>query len=159
MRNPCPYWQIEKTRTVREGCAQFGLPIAGGEQDYVDTMWERMIDNHVMDVCQPDLLYIGGFSRALRIARYAAECGRFVTPHTSNRSPIFVMGLHYMAAIDHPYPFLECGIEDDRWALDSYGPQIEIAGGRAAVPTAPGWGFSPSPAFLATSTYAVSRAN
>lgn len=155
---PCPYWQIENTKAVREGCAQFGLPVAGGEQDYVDTMWERMIDEHVMDVCQPDLLYIGGFSRALRVARYAAGRGRPVTPHTSNRSPIFVMGLHYMASIDNPYPFLECGIEDDRWALDTYAPHIAIADGRAAVPTAPGWGFTPSPEFLATSQYAVSRA-
>jgi len=154
---PCPYWQIEKTRAVREGCARFGLPVAGGEQDYVDTMWERMIDEHVMDVCQPDLLYIGGFSRALRIARYAAAHKRFVTPHTSNRSPIFVMGLHYMAAIDNPYPFLECGIEDDSWAAVSYFPQIEIADGRAAVPAAPGWGFTPAPEFLAESVYAVSR--
>jgi len=155
---PCPYSQIENTKAVRDGCAEFGLPVAGGEQDYVDTMWERMIDGHVMDVCQPDLLYIGGFSRALRIARYAAGRGRYVTPHTSNRSPIFVMGLHYMACIDNPYPFLECGIEDDRWALDSYLPQIEISGGRARVPVTPGWGFEPSPEFLATSAYAVSRA-
>ena len=110
-----------------------------------------------MDVCQPDLLYIGGFSRALRIARYAAKHGRLVTPHTSNRSPIFVMGLHYMASIDNPYPFLECGIEDDRWALDSYYPQIEIADGRAPVPSSPGWGFEPSPEFLAASKYDVSR--
>jgi len=155
---PCPYWQIEKTKAVREGCAAFGLPVAGGEQDYVDTMWERMIDQHVMDVCQPDLLYIGGFSRALRIARYAAEHNRLVTPHTSNRSPIFVMGLHYMAAIDNPYPFLECGIEDDWWAHSSYFPQIEIADGRAVVPTAPGWGFSPLPEYIEPAEYAVSRA-
>ena len=154
---PCPYWHIEETRAVRERCAAFGLLVAGGEQDYVDTMWERMIDAHVMDVCQPDLLYIGGFSRALRIARYAHERGRQVTPHTSNRSPIFVMGLHYMACIDNPYPFLECGIEDDRWALDSYNPQINIAEGKASVPAGPGWGFEPSADFLARSVYAVSR--
>ena len=155
---PCPYWQIENTRAVREGCAAFGLPVAGGEQDYVDTMWERMIDEHVMDVCQPDLLYIGGFSRALRIAEYAAKRGRSVTPHTSNRSPIFVMGLHYMACIENPYPFLECGIEDDPWQTDSYYPAVEIAGGSAAVPAGPGWGFTPAPEFLAKSIYAVSRA-
>jgi len=154
---PCPYWQIEKTRAVREGCAKFGLPVAGGEQDYVDTMWERMIDEQVMDVCQPDLLYIGGFSRALRIAKYASDHGRLVTPHTSNRSPIFVMGLHYMACIDNPYPFLECGIEDDRWALNSYYPQVEITDGRAAVPDVPGWGFTPSSEFLAKSMYTISR--
>lgn len=77
---PCPYWRIEETKAVREACAAIGLPVAGDEYDYVDTMWERMIDQRVMDVCQPDLLYIGGFS-PLRIARYAARHGLQVTPH------------------------------------------------------------------------------
>ena len=154
---PCPYWEIEKTKAVREACADIGIPVAGGEQDYIDTMWERMIDQRVMDVCQPDLLYIGGFSRALRIARHAAEKGLEVTPHTSNRSPILVMGLHYMACIDTPYPFLECGIEEDLWAVTCYEPQVEIKGGRAAVPTAPGWGFEPAKEFLAKSQYGISK--
>ena len=154
---PCPYWEIEKTKAVREACAKIGIPVAGGEQDYIDTMWERMIDQRVMDVCQPDLLYIGGFSRALRIADYAAKKGLQVTPHTSNRSPILVMGLHFMACIDTPYPFLECGIEDDLWAVSCYMPQVEIKDGRAAVPTAPGWGFEPSGEFLAKSQYEISK--
>lgn len=142
---------------MREACAAIGLPVAGDEYDYVDTMWERMIDQRVMDVCQPDLLYIGGFSRALRIARYVAGHGLQVTPHTSNQSPIFVMGLHYMACIDTPYPFMECGIENDSWAIDSYEPHVQIKDGRALVPTVPGWGFAPDPEFLAKAQYAVSR--
>ena len=154
---PCPYWEIEKTKAVRDACAEFGLPVAGGEQDYIDTQWERMIDQRVMDVCQPDLLYIGGFSRALRIARHAAGRGLQVTPHTSNRSPILVMGLHYMACIDTPYPFLECGIEDDIWAEECYEPLVSIKDGRAAVPTAPGWGFEPDREWLARSAYDISR--
>ena len=154
---PCPYWDTDATKAVREACAKFDLPVAGGEQDYIDTIWNRMIDTRVMDICQPDLLYIGGFTRALRVAKRAAEHGLSVTPHTSNQSPIFVMGLHYMACIDTPYPFLECGIEDDRWALDCYTPNPPIADGRASVPTAPGWGYEPSPEFLAKARYAVSK--
>ena len=152
---PCPYWKIEETKAVRDACVEIGIPVAGGEQDYIDTMWERMIDNRVMDVCQPDLLYIGGFSRALRIADHAAKHGLQVTPHTSNQSPIFVMGLHYMACIENPYPFLECGIEADKWALESYQPLIEISGGKAKVPTAPGWGFTPSEEFLKKAEYNI----
>ena len=154
---PCPYWEIEKTKAVREACVDIGIPVAGGEQDYIDTMWERMIDQRVMDVCQPDLLYLGGFSRALRVAKHAAAKGLEVTPHTSNRSPILVMGLHYMACIDTPYPFLECGIEEDIWATESYEPQVEIKEGRAAVPSVPGWGFEPSKEFLAKAQYAISK--
>jgi len=154
---PCPYWEIEKTKAVREACVKIGIPVAGGEQDYIDTMWERMIDQRVMDVCQPDLLYIGGYSRALRIAKRAANGGLQVTPHTSNQSPIFVMGLHYMACIDSPYPFLECGIEEDNWAFDCYEPLVKIKDGRAKVPSVPGWGFEPSKEFLAKSRYNISR--
>ena len=154
---PCPYWEIEKTKAVREACEKIGIPVAGGEQDYIDAMWERMIDQRVMDVCQPDLLYIGGYSRALRIAKQAASKDMQVTPHTSNRSPILVMGLHYMACIETPYPFLECGIEEDLWAINSYSPQVEIKDGRAKVPTAPGWGFEPAKEFLAKSRYDISR--
>ena len=154
---PCPYWEFEKTKAVRDACAKFGLPVACGEQDYIDTMWERMINQGVMDVCQPDLLYLGGYSRSLRIAKMAAQKGLQVTPHTSNRSPIFVMGLHYMACVDNPYPFCEVGIEEDTWACPSYTPQIEIKDGRAAVPAGPGWGFIPTEEFLAKSVYGISR--
>jgi len=154
---PCPYWEIEKTKAVREACAKIGIPVAGGEQDYIDTMWERMIDRRVMDVCQPDLLYIGGFSRALRIARQAAGKNLQVTPHTSNRSPIFVMGLHYMACIETPYPFLECGIEEDLWAEECYQPLVDIKNGRAAVPAGPGWGFEPDKNWLAKSIYDITK--
>lgn len=153
---PCPYWEIENTKAVRDACEKIGLQVAGGEQDYVDTMWERMINGRVMDVCQPDILYIGGFSRALRIAEYAAKHGLQVTPHTSNQSPIFVMGLAFMACIDNPYPFLECGIENEKWE-DAYHPRIEIKDGCAKVPDAPGWGFTPNDEFLNKSLYEISK--
>jgi L-alanine-DL-glutamate epimerase-like enolase superfamily enzyme len=154
---PCPYWDVEQTKAVREACAKIGIPVAGGEQDYIETTWNRIIDEHVVDICQPDLLYLGGFTRSLRIAEKAAKAGRYVTPHTSNRSPIFVMGLHYMACIETPYAFMECGIEDDAWQTESYNQEPVVKDGRAAVPAVPGWGFEPSADFLARSKYEISR--
>ncbi|MCL2096164.1 MAG: mandelate racemase/muconate lactonizing enzyme family protein [Oscillospiraceae bacterium] len=154
---PCPYWKTEETKAVRDACEKIGIPVAGGEQDYIDTVWENMIERRVMDICQPDLLYLGGFSRSLRVAKLAASKNLPVTPHTSNRSPIFIMGLHYMAHIDNPYPFLECGIEEDLWATECYTPQIIIKDGRAAVPDGPGWGFEPDEDFLAKAHYQISR--
>ena len=132
-------------------------PIAGGEQDYLEPSWRRIIDEQIVDICQPDLLYIGGFTRSLRIAERAAKLGRPVTAHTSNQSPIFVMGLHYHACIETPYAFLECGIEDDQWTK-CYTPAIEIKDGRAKVPDSPGWGFEPTEEFISSSRYAVTKA-
>jgi len=154
---PCPYWEIDQTKAVREACEKIGIAVAGGEQDYVEPVWQRMIDDHVMDVCQPDLLYLGGFTRSLRVAQYAAAKGRPVTPHTSNQSPIFIMGLHYMAVIEKPYHFLECGIEDDAWAITCYKPLVEIKDGSAFVPKTAGWGFEPTEEFLAKSEYRISK--
>jgi len=156
---PCPYWKAKETKAVRDACEKIGMPVAGGEQDYLDTVWEDMIDNKVMDICQPDLLYLGGFTRSLRVARHAASKGLPVTPHTSNRSPIFVMGLHYMACIDTPYPFLECGIEDHTWETSGYMPQIEIMDGKASVPKGLGWGFTPEDDYLKVMEYKISKSS
>jgi len=155
LEEPCPYWEFNETRAVREACEKIGIKVSGGEQDCVDSVWNHMIDTHVMDVCQPNLLISGGFTKALRIAKRAAEKGLQVTPHTSNQSPIFVMGLHYMACIDTPYPFLECGIEDDAWSK-VYNPHPDIKDGKVTVPTVPGWGFEPKPEFLEKSIYQIS---
>lgn len=110
---PCPYWELENVAKVHEECEKLGLPIAAGEQDYTDGAWERMSEGGIIDIAQPDILYIGGFTRALRVAKACAKKGIPSTSHTSNRSPIIVFGLHFMAAVDLPYDFLECGIEDD----------------------------------------------
>ena len=47
-------------------------PVAGGEQDNDLAQWRRMIRMNAVDIVQPDLLYVGGLTRALRIAAMAA---------------------------------------------------------------------------------------
>ncbi|MCL2058450.1 MAG: mandelate racemase/muconate lactonizing enzyme family protein [Oscillospiraceae bacterium] len=148
---PCPYWETDQTKAVRDACELIGLPVAGGEQDYIEPIWKRMIDTRVVDICQPDLLYVGGFTRALRVAARAASRGMMTTPHTSNQSPIAVMGLHYMSVIENPYPFMECGMGEAGWAKDCYHPHIDIVGGAASAPDVPGWGYDPDEDFLARS--------
>ena len=154
---PCPYWELDEVKKVREACAQFGMPVAAGEQDYMDTAWDRMIEEHIVDVAQPDLLYIGGFTRALRVAARFAEKGVPVTPHTSNRSPIYLMGVHYMSVIDKPYPFLECGVEFTGWEEAAYTSAPEIVGGNAQIPNAPGWGMQIKEDWLKKAEYQMSK--
>jgi len=67
------------------------------------------------------------------------------------------MGLHYMACIEKPYTFMECGIEEYPWELDCYDQHIEIKDGRAKVPVEPGWGFEPSAEFLARAKYEITE--
>jgi len=69
---PCPYWELEWTAEV---AAALGIPVAGGEQDVDLAQWRRMIRMRAVDIVQPDVCYVGGLTRALRVARMAADAG------------------------------------------------------------------------------------
>ncbi|MDR3122043.1 MAG: mandelate racemase/muconate lactonizing enzyme family protein [Clostridiales bacterium] len=154
---PCPYWELDEVKKVREACEKLGLPVAAGEQDYMDGSWDRMIGERIVDVAQPDLLYIGGFTRALRVAAACAKKGIPVTPHTSNRSPLYVLGLHFMSVVELPYSHLECGVEFHEWEEAAYLNAPPITGGKAVIPDGPGWGIKLNEDWLKKSVYQVSK--
>jgi L-alanine-DL-glutamate epimerase-like enolase superfamily enzyme len=105
---PCPYWEHAWTREVREG---LDLDVTGGEQDCDLAVWRAMIEGRVVDVVQPDLCYIGGVGRMLTVARWAAEAGLPVTPHSANQSMVTVFTLHVMGALANAGPYVEFSIE------------------------------------------------
>ena len=69
---PCPYWKLEQTKEVSDA---LDIDVTGGEQDWDLATWARMIEMHVVDVVQPDVMYMGGIARTLRVVRMAAEAG------------------------------------------------------------------------------------
>jgi L-alanine-DL-glutamate epimerase-like enolase superfamily enzyme len=148
---PCPYWELEWTAEV---AAALSVPVAGGEQDNDLAQWRRMIRMNAVDIVQPDLCYVGGFTRALRVARMAEQAGKTVVPHSANLSLVTVFAMHLMAAIPNPGPSFEYtiewgdGINGEARAL--YQPQIEVKAGRATIPEAPGWGVTIDPSWLAS---------
>jgi L-alanine-DL-glutamate epimerase-like enolase superfamily enzyme len=154
---PCPYWDLDDVKKVREFCATIDLPVAAGEQDYMQPQWNRMTGEHIVDIAQPDILYIGGFTRALRIAAQSAAAGIPVTAHTAHRSMQFIFGLHFMAAAELPYHFLECGVEFNDWEEAAYEGCPQITDGHARIPEGPGWGVRPKQAWLEVSTCQVSK--
>jgi len=151
LEEPLPFWKVQETGALRKAIAPFGILMAGGEQDFQMSSWTRILELPMADIVQPDICYIGGFTRALKVAQRAAEKGFYVTPHTSNWSALLHFGLHYMAVVDKPWPLLENSIEDDRWAKTMYADSLEDLtprDGRIKVPTAPGWGFEIAQAWL-----------
>ena len=72
-----------------------------------------MVETRVVDVVQPDVCYVGGFSGALEVSRLAAAAGLPCTPHCANHSLVLVFTLHLLAAIANPGPYLEFSIEPD----------------------------------------------
>lgn len=134
---PCPYWELEWTAEV---AAALEIDVAGGEQDWDMSQWKRILRQHAVDIVQPDIGYLGGLSRALRVAKMADEVGRLCVPHSANLSLITVFTLHMMAAIPNAGPYVEYSIEPTPWAENLFQPALEVHSGSATIPTAPGWG-------------------
>ena len=155
---PCPSWEFAQTKEVREA---LDIDIAGGEQDCDIPTWQHMLDMGVVDVVQPDVLYLGGISRSLRVAAMAAKAGVPVTPHCANLSMVTLFTMHLLRAIPNAGKFLEFSIEgadyypwqQELFTTDPY----KIENGRATVTDAPGWGVEIRAEWLAKAQYQVSR--
>ena len=134
---PCPYWELEWTAEV---AASLDMPVSGGEQDNDMAQWKRMINMRAVDIVQPDICYLGGISRTLRVAEMAAQKGLTCVPHSANLSLITVFTLHVMAAIRNAGPYLEYSIESTPWLNGLYEPELQIQNGKIQFPEGPGWG-------------------
>lgn len=127
---PCPFQEFEATRQVAEALK---IPIAGGEQDSSLPAFAWMIQNHALDILQPDILYVGGMIRALRVTRMAAAAGLPVVPHSPGVGPKTLYQLHLAAVVPNLGPYLESS------------PLPGLTDGHLAIPQEPGWGFAVDP--------------
>ncbi len=93
---PCPYWELEQTKTVTD---TLNIDVTGGEQDCDIPTWKRMIDMRAVDIVQPDILYLGGIARTMRIVELAKSAGLPVTPHCANLSLVTLFTMHLLKAI------------------------------------------------------------
>ena len=150
---PCPWWEIEWTAEV---AAALKVDVAGGEQDNDLAQWRREIGMHAVDVVQPDVCYVGGLTRALRVAGLAAEAGLACVPHSANLSMVSVFTVHMLAAIPNAGAYMEYSIEPGLWAGDMYSPRLEAVDGEVSVPEGPGWGVEMNPKWLAEAERCVS---
>ena len=152
---PCPYWELEWTAEV---AAALKMNVAGGEQDNDLAQWRRMIRMNAVDILQPDLCYIGGFTRAWRVAKLGQKAGKLVVPHSSHLSLVTLFSLHFMAAIANAGPFVEFTIEGDINEGETiYSPTLKVIDGKVKIPEGPGWGVRINPAWLEKAAYQKSE--
>ena len=156
---PCPYWELEQTKQVRDALA---LDVTGGEQDCMIPVWRQMISMPAVDVIQPDVCYMGGITRTLRVAKMAEEAGLPCTPHSANLSMVTLFTMHLLGAIPNAGKYLEFSIEgpdyypwQDGLFLNS---PYAIKDGKVTIPGEPGWGVEIDPAWLARAAYQKSEA-
>ena len=155
---PCPYWEFEQTRQVTQA---LDLDVTGGEQDWDLPTWQRMMDQQVVDIVQPDVMYMGGLSRTLEVARMAAARGLPCTPHSANLSLVTICTMHLLGAIPNAGKYLEFSIEGADyypWQQDLFlGEPYAVRDGTLQIPAEPGWGVEINPQWLASASYQSSR--
>ena len=147
---PCPYWEIEQTKEVADALK---IDVTGGEQDCEFPSFKRMIDLRAVDIVQPDIMYLGGFSRTLTVCAMAARAGLPCTPHAANLSMVTMCTMHLLGAIPNAGEYLEFSIEGADyypWQEGLFlGDPYRIEDGKVTIPDAPGWGIEINPAWLA----------
>lgn len=155
---PCPYWHFAETKQVTDALA---IDVTGGEQDWDFGAWARMIETRVVDVVQPDVMYMGGVVRTLEVARMAAEAGLPCTPHSANLALVTIATMHVLGAIPNAGKYLEFSIEGPDyypWQQDLFlGDPFAIRDGMVQIPPGPGWGIEINPRWLERATHQVSE--
>jgi L-alanine-DL-glutamate epimerase-like enolase superfamily enzyme len=146
---PCPYWMLEQTRLVTEA---LDLDVTGGEQDWDLATWARMIDMRAVDIVQPDVMYMGGIARTLKVVQMAAAAGLPCTPHSANLSLVTVCTMHLLGAIPNPGKYLELSIEGPDYYPWQEGLFVDnpylVKDGHVSIPARPGWGVEINPLWL-----------
>ncbi|MEZ5832952.1 MAG: mandelate racemase/muconate lactonizing enzyme family protein [Dongiaceae bacterium] len=154
---PCPYWEYHWTKQVADA---LDLDVTGGEQDCDLALWRFAIDMRAVDVVQPDVCYLGGINRTLKVVEMAKAAGLPVTPHSANQSLVTVFTLHLMGAIENAGPYVEFSIEGADyypWDAGLYEPALVARDGKVQIPDGPGWGVEINKAWLDAATYQKSE--
>jgi L-alanine-DL-glutamate epimerase-like enolase superfamily enzyme len=142
---PCPYWELEQTKQVTD---TLSIDVTGGEQDCDLPTWRRMIDMRAVDIVQPDVCYLGGIARTLRVCRMAELAGLPVTPHCANLSMVTLFTMQFSIEGADYYPWQEGLFVQSPYAIED---------GHTTVTDSPGWGVEISPEWLARAAYQVTE--
>ncbi len=129
-----------------EGLAQIAdaltIPIASGEMIYTHHDYRDLILKGRVDIIQPDIVKVPGFTEFMRIDALASAFNVPITVH--NTQPILstVAHLHYCAASAMVPYSQEYNIEPisirDEWPILK--EPLQVVDGHIAVPTGPGLG-------------------
>ena len=135
--------QIDDLRGYARLHDEAPMPIAAGEWQTTRFEFAELLDTGRIDVAQPDVGRVGGLTEARRVADMARERGRLVVPHCWKTGIGIAASAHLAAVSPHcPYiEFLPAELTDSHLRRELVEDEIEIVGGRIALPSKPGLGI------------------
>ncbi|MED5401517.1 MAG: enolase C-terminal domain-like protein, partial [Planctomycetota bacterium] len=128
IEEPLPIHDQDGYRTLARESA---IPIAGGEHEYTARAFQKLIDEKLLQVLQPDVCWCGGLTELVKIYRMAEGTGIRVCPHRGSE----LWALHALAGLD-PDPLPESGRPWMTWV----GGQPPIQDGLVTLSDRPGLG-------------------
>lgn len=137
--------QLDAYRAVRAGQP---IPVAGGETWHTRWGMREPVETRAVDILQPDLCGVGGFTEARRVADLAALHGVRVVPHVWGTAVHIAAALQFMAAmIPNPVrvnpiePILEFDRTENPFRQAVIRTPIEHVRGVVKIPDGPGLGI------------------
>jgi len=120
-----------------------GIPIAAGELQNTRFEFLDLMDRGKVDVAQPDVGRVGGFTEARRVCDLAAERGRLIVPHCWKTGIGIAASAHLSAATAHcPYiEFLPAQLSESALRRELVRDELQMTDGMIPVPQKPGLGI------------------
>ncbi|CAH0342852.1 mandelate racemase/muconate lactonizing enzyme family protein [Rhizobium sp. CECT 9324] len=138
----------EQLASYREVRAKQPIPVAGGETWHSRWGMKEPIETRCIDIVQPDLAGVGGFTEAKRVADLAALHGVRVVPHVWGTAVHIAAALQFIAAmvpdpvrVNPIEPILEFDRTDNPFRQAVIKTPIEHQNGVVAIPNGPGLGI------------------
>lgn len=136
---PRPHWDLEGLAQVADALT---MPVASGEMIFSDIEFRDLIVRGKVDILQPDILKVPGFTGAQKIATLAETFGKPITVHNIQPTLSAVAHLHFCAAYSivpyaQEYNIERISIRDERPVLKE---PLVVKDGYLDVPEGPGLG-------------------
>jgi L-alanine-DL-glutamate epimerase-like enolase superfamily enzyme len=119
------------------------IRIAAGEWQNTHFEFQDLVDRGQVDVLQPDIGRVGGFTEARKVCQLAADRGRLVVPHCW-KSAIGIAASAHLAAASAICPYIEflpTELSDSQIRTSLVIDEFEVVDGIMPLPTKPGLGI------------------
>lgn len=123
--------------------ARSPIPIAAGEWSNTHFEFEDLARRGNIDVLQPDIGRVGGFTPAMKVSRLATELQRMIVPHCWKTGIGIAASAHYAAAAPscRYIEFLPAELSESALRRELTRDEIALRDGVIPLPQRPGLGF------------------